>query len=114
MRGNGTPRHCARRRRNPSDDRRGPGSAGPSSVTAGEIIGLLSEMPGVIVETASEATGALRWHGATVSSSMTPTAILPTVGGHTPSRCRPRRSPAQSRHELVTPRPLWPRATPAR
>jgi hypothetical protein len=58
VRGNGTPRHCARRRRNPSDDRRAPGSAGPSSVTADEIIGLLSEMPGGVIDTASEATGA--------------------------------------------------------
>jgi hypothetical protein len=48
-------------------------------VTAGEIVGLLSEMPGVVVETASEATGALRWRGAKVSSSMTPTAILPAA-----------------------------------
>jgi hypothetical protein len=38
-------------------------------VTAGEIVGLLSEMPGVVVETASEATGALRWRGATVTVS---------------------------------------------
>jgi len=44
--------------RQPHDDRRGPLRADSTSVTADEIIALVSAMPGVVVDTASETTGA--------------------------------------------------------